>query len=189
MDNGDFKSEEKLTLSLKKGEPKAYEQVYRDSFPTIKTLVQLNSGCEDHVFDLLQDAIIALYQKLQDPSFVLTCKVSTFIYAICRNNWLKYLRNRKIKTEIFDVIKFDRIPDTLPDEEQTQKLEQLQKAFDRLDVKCQQILIKFYYYSQSLDEITQSLQLPNINAVKVKKCRCIQKLKEDLSKELCRHLK
>lgn len=180
MDNGDFESEEKLIWGLKTGVPKAYEKVYRDNFSFIKNLICLNSGRQDQVADILQEAIIVLYRKLQEPDFVLTCRVSTFIFAVCRNKWLKYLRNRKKTSELFEPRRFEPPAEELPDEEATRQSRQLQEAFDRLDAKCQQILIKYYFYAHSLSEITQALGFPNVNAVKVKKCRCIQKLKEDL---------
>lgn len=181
MDKGKSTSNEVLVEALRRGEPKAYEEIYRESLPAISGLVCLNSGHEEDAEDLLQEALIILFRKLQQPNFVLTCKITTFIYSICRNKWLYQLaKQASALKQIKDSYDFVELPDDVAGEQQDLLDKQLQKAFGHLDKNCQQILIKYYYHNQSLEDIAKSLEIYNVNAVKVKKFRCIQKLKNEL---------
>jgi RNA polymerase sigma factor (sigma-70 family) len=181
LDRGNFTSNEVLVEALRRGEPKAYEEIYHHSLPSISNLVCLNSGQEEDAEDLLQEALIIIFRKLQQPTFVLTCNIKTYLYSICRNKWLYHLAKRSSALKkLKDFHDFEEIPDDVAGEQQDLRDKQLQEAFTRLDEKCQQILIKYYFYNQSLEDIAKSLENYNVNAVKVKKFRCIQKLKNEL---------
>ena len=181
MDKGKSTSKEVLEEALRRGDPKAYEKVYRDSLPSILNLVGLNSGQEEDAQDLLQEAVIVLFRKLQQPDFVLTCKATTFIYSVCRHKWLRQLVKRASAfTRLRDTAEFVEVPDNTAEDQRDLLDKQLQEAFKHLDQNCQQILINYYFYNQSLEDIAKSLKVYNANAVKVKKFRCIEKLKNEL---------
>ncbi|MGV3587712.1 MAG: RNA polymerase sigma factor [Adhaeribacter sp.] len=182
MDTGKFLSEKELLIALRQGEPNAYENIYRKSLPTIISFVYLNSGQEEDARDLLQEALIVLFRKLQQPEFVLTCKVTTFIYAVCRNMWLHQLvKQGGVQPDINDIYPTKHLPENAAEEERDLLDKKLELAFKDLDAIGQQILIKYYFDNQSLEEIAHALNFPSANAVKVKKFRCIQKLKDALS--------
>jgi RNA polymerase sigma factor (sigma-70 family) len=186
VNQGEFQPDELLLIALRKGEPKAYEQIYRESLLTILTFVHLNSGQEEDAKDLLQEAIIVLFEKLQNPNFILTCKVTTYLYSICRNKWLNKLRggggtgknSTNPKRDVNDVHEYLDIPDIVGDDAQIELEEKLKQAFNHLDYICQAILVKFYFYNQTLEEIAKAINFSSANAVKVRKFRCLQKLKE-----------
>lgn len=181
LDNEKFTANEVLVEALRQGKPKAYEEIYRDSLPSVLSFVCLNSGHEEDAEDILQEALIVLFRRLQQPGFVLTCKVTTYIYSVCRKKWL-YLLSKKASSlkRIKDFYEFVEVRDDVATEQQELRDTQVQKVFEQLDEKCQQILIKYYFYNQSLEDIAKSLEIYNVNAVKVKKFRCIQKLKNEL---------
>ena len=60
----------------------------------IFSLVIKNSGNEDDAIDVLQDALIVLYEKVQLGTFELTVKLTTYIYGVSRNIWYNKLRGR-----------------------------------------------------------------------------------------------
>jgi RNA polymerase sigma factor (sigma-70 family) len=51
-----------------------------------------NNGSYDDARDIFQEAMIALYEKAQSDSFVLTSQIKTYVYSICRRLWLKRLQ-------------------------------------------------------------------------------------------------
>jgi len=172
-------SNEELTEDLRKGDAKAYEKLYRKSLPSIIRFVYLNHGHPEDAQDLLQEAAIVLFRKLLQPDFVLTCVPSTYIYSVSRKKWLYLLKKRKPAiSKIIDVEEYIEVPDYLPDEIEMLLEEKFRKAIDQLDEHCQVILRKFYYLNLSLEEIAQSINYTSANAVKVKKFRCIQKLRD-----------
>ncbi len=46
--------------------------------------------------DVYQNSMITFYNKIINPDFVLTCKISTYLYSVIYNNWLiEYNQNKK----------------------------------------------------------------------------------------------
>ncbi|PSR55894.1 hypothetical protein AHMF7605_21510 [Adhaeribacter arboris] len=179
MDPESNPTNEELTNALRKGETKAYEKLYCKSLPSLIRFVHLNNGQDEDAQDLLQEASVVLFRKLLQPDFVLTCAPSTYIYSICRKKWLYQLKKRKLAIiKIIDTNDYIDIPDYLPEEEDMLLEKRFREAFEQLDASCQEILRKFYYLNQSLEEIAQSIPYSSTNALKVKKFRCMQKLKD-----------
>ncbi len=176
-----YASEEKLIAALRRGEAKAYDYLYRDCRPMVINLIRTNSGVEEEAVDLLQEAMIVLFRNLQKADFVLTSKVKTYIYSICQNKWLYQLRQRNQPK-----ININEFEEVIAEESQEANYpltdQQLRQAINRLNEKCRLLLIYFYYNEQSLEEITHLLNFDNVNATKVRKFRCMQRLKE-LAKE------
>jgi DNA-directed RNA polymerase specialized sigma24 family protein len=42
----------------------------------------------------LQDALVAIWQKVSQPDFSLSSRLDTLVFAIARNLWLKNLRKQ-----------------------------------------------------------------------------------------------
>lgn len=58
--------------------------------------IMTNSGSSDEADDIYQDCIERLMQKVDKYNFKLTCKFSTFLFAICKLKWLLVLEKRQI---------------------------------------------------------------------------------------------
>jgi len=63
-----------------------------ENFPVILRMVQQNNGSDDDAKDLFQEAMIILYEKVQQGDFDLYSKLKTFLYAVCRRLWQKKLQ-------------------------------------------------------------------------------------------------
>jgi len=164
-----------LVDALRRGETKAYDTLYQQCRPMIQHLLLQNNGNKEDSSDLLQEAMAVLHRNLQHPNFVLTSKVSTYIFSICRQQWLYQLRHHFTTTDI------EPYYETLHEEgPQTPLLtdQQLAAALSQLDEKSQQLLVSFYYGNQSLAEIARDLNLSNANVAKVTRHRCVQRLRE-----------
>ena len=68
-------------------------EFYQKCFGKVSGFVQRNHGTAEDAWDLLQDAMLAVYYKLKQQTFSLTCPFDAFIYILCRNLWLKKIRN------------------------------------------------------------------------------------------------
>lgn len=179
MDSKSIQSNEELTKALRKGEAKAYEKLYCKSLPSIIRFAHLNHGQAEDAQDLLQEASIVLFRKLLKSDFVLTCAPSTYVYSVCRKKWLYQLKKRKLDIiKIIDTEDYIQITDYEPNEAELLLEQRFREALYQLDEHCQLILKKFYYLNLSLEEIAQSINYTSANAVKVKKFRCMQKLKD-----------
>jgi RNA polymerase sigma factor (sigma-70 family) len=136
----------------------------------------------DLLKDIYQDAVIVLYEKSKDPDFKLTCSIQTYINSICRNQLLnKYKENSRFISKVDD---FDpNVNDWFEefDEEKETRLSSIESALEILKEKgekCFEILKRFFYQKQSMDEIAVELNYTNGDNVKNQKSRCQKKLKE-----------
>lgn len=160
-----------------------FTKVYDEHKPyTMRFLNKMNSDY-DLLSDLYQDAMVLLFQKAKDPSFKLTCSIQTYINSVCRNQLLNNFRHSsRFVTKEMD---FDpTITDWFEDEFDTEKearINLIEKALNHLKEsgeKCFEIIKRFFYEKQSMDEIAQALNYTNGDNVKNQKSRCQKKLKE-----------
>lgn len=175
--------EQPLLSALRAGSPQVYAELYRQCRPTITRFIQLNNGRAEDAVDVLQDAMIVLFRNVQKPGFTLRCKASTYLYSVCRQLWLYQLRQQKPTTDIAGYVEI------LPEETHTAAMaadDLVNRALQRLDARSRDLLTDYYYKNLSLTEITEHHHLPNANCAKVRKFRCLQRLKE-VVKDLLRH--
>lgn len=85
-------TEQALLKGLAENDSKAIETIYKDNFNMVQNYILNNNGTYDEARDIFQEAMIALYEKAQTDSFVLTCRINTYVYSICRRLWLKRLQ-------------------------------------------------------------------------------------------------
>lgn len=173
-----YGSKEDLLAALRRGDNKAYDHLYSECRPVIFHFMARNNGTKEEGLDLLQEALIVLFKKLHQPEFSLTASPRTYIYSICRKKWLNHLR----KNAPGKIIDLEDVQEHLavdwPETDDRPTDVELEKAVSRLDELCRELIVRFYYSRQSLEEIARELNLGKANAVKVRKHRCMQRLKE-----------
>ncbi len=83
--------DELIIAEIRRKNEVALQELYKVHYPMIVHFICSNNGTEQEAKDIYQDAIIAFYERVLQPDFVLTCKIKTYIYAVCRRLWLKRL--------------------------------------------------------------------------------------------------
>lgn len=152
---------------------------YKDN--SLRFMRKMNNDF-DLIKDIYQDAVIVLYEKSKDPNFKLTCSIQTYINSICRNQLLnKFKENSRFisKADEFDPNVNDWFEEF--DEEKETRLSSIENALEILKEKgekCFEILKRFFYQKQSMDQIAVELNYTNGDNVKNQKSRCQKKLKE-----------
>lgn len=152
---------------------KALNGLYQ-ALPLTKKYIQTNSGNADDAKDIFQDALVALYKKIQERNFALSVPLKTYLLAIVRNLWMAELRRRNkwpLTTEMAD------IADEAPAGDDKSGF--AAAAFNLLGEKCRQLLILFYFKKKSFREISASLAFGDEKTAKNQKYRCLQKAKEN----------
>ena len=92
--------DQQLLLRLSAGDKDVLVSLYRSHFSMIRNYISKNNGRTEDAEDLLQDALVVLWQKVHQGNFILSSKLSTYIMAICKNLWLKRLsKNQRIEGE------------------------------------------------------------------------------------------
>ena len=135
------------------------------------------------LLDIYQDAIIVLYEKSKDPDFKLTCTVQTYLNSICRYQLLNRFNSKSAlnNADEFDPNYKDWFDDDELNNEQEFKIQSIENGLSVLKDsggKCYEILKRYYYEKQSMQEIAEFMGYTNSANVKNQKARCQKQLKE-----------
>lgn len=173
----EFTTENELFAGLRRGDSSAFRKVYVLHFNMVKYLIIKNSGREEDAHDIFQEAMVALFEQLSSGKFEQRSSLKTWIYAVCRNKWLKQLEKQKRNVRLVDFENADDV--LLPEElaEGNEKSATLRKSLEQLGVQCRKLLLLYYYFKKSMEEIAADLNYTNADNAKSQKYKCLQKLK------------
>ena len=178
-------NDEILIEGIKKQNNKVIAEVYTRFFPSVRHFIYRNNGSIDDARDVFNDALVVLLNKAREDALDLNCSLKTYIYAICRNLWLK-----KINSDVVDQINYSEIEDTLEgadlieesffDFNKAQLL--FQKHLVRLSPTCRK-LVQHFLEGKSFNEITQLMNYKNESYARKRKYRCIKVLIKRIKKD------
>lgn len=172
--------DELIVAEVRKNNTVALRELYKTHYPMVLNMILTNSGTEPEARDVYQDAIIAFYERIQQPDFTLTCKIKTYLYAVCRRLWLKRLYEKKRYTgKIEEGDAFLQIDEELQDIEENEKqLRAMRTSLEGLGEPCRSILEDFYIHNHTMDEIRDKFGYTNADNAKNQKYKCLQRLKK-----------
>ena len=155
-------------------------ELYKAHFPMAVNLICSNNGTEQEAKDIYQEAVIAFYEKLQQPEFTLTCKIKTYLYAVCRRLWLKRLAEKKrTRGSMHEAETFGGIEDEMTDiEEKEKRFSRMSEALNALGEPCRSIIEDFYIRDFSMESISDKFGYTNSENAKNQKYKCLQRLKK-----------
>lgn len=172
-----------IVRNIKVKDRKTLTAIYKDTYPMLAKYVLENSGSNADAQDIFQDAMYLLIKKANHPEFTLTAKVSTFVFGIGKNLWLKQLTRKKIDIKALQI---ENEFDAGPNEEEHQKLALVKKmkaCLVALGEPCKTILEQFYFLKTSMNEIAEMLSYTNANNAKNQKYKCFIRLKKMMNVE------
>ena len=83
-----------LRQALLADREKALTQLYRRAFPAVRRHIQRHGGSAQDAQDVIQDALVLLYEQAVNNTLTLTATASTYLVGISRNLWHHELRRR-----------------------------------------------------------------------------------------------
>ncbi len=173
-------NEQALIRGLANNDTKAIETIYKANFNMIQSFVVNNNGSYDDARDVFQEAMIALYEKAQGESFVLTCKLNTYIYSICKRLWLKRLQQLGKYTN-----QIDSIEETVSVEEDLEmhlrknaEFTIMDRALNSLGEPCKSLLEGFYIKDLDMQTLAKDFGYTNADNAKNQKYKCLMRLKK-----------
>ena len=157
---------------IKSGDESAIDFIYEKYYRMMVKLVRKNSGTEEEARDVYQDAVIVFWQKARKPEFVLTARISTYLYSVCNNLWLKELeRKSRLSGESADSA-------VSHDHEQKEKIRAVRTCIEELGDTCKKVLSYYYFDGMSMKVIAERLGFANAETAKTKKYKCKKALDE-----------
>jgi RNA polymerase sigma factor (sigma-70 family) len=172
--------DELILTEIRKKDERALRELYRTHYPMVVHLICSNNGTEQEAKDIYQDAVMAFYEKAQQPQFTLTCKIKTYIYAVCRRLWLKRLwEKRKVTGNILEIETFSGIDDEMIEiEEMENRFRKMGTALSALGEPCRSIIEDYYIRDLSMENISEKFGYTNAENAKNQKYKCLQRLKK-----------
>lgn len=155
------------------------KRLYSDNYPVIRKLVLTNSGNEHDAKDILQDGIEVLCKKSVSREFKLTCSVTTYLYSVCKNIWLKELRGKQPTVRLTET-HFESITvegDFETNMELTERQQLLYRLLEQEGEVCKNLLELYYIQKMPLKEIAVKMKYANMKSAKTQKYKCLKKLR------------
>jgi RNA polymerase sigma factor (sigma-70 family) len=150
----------------------------------VTALVTRSHGTIDDANDVLQDALIVLWERVRQGRFEARAKLSTFVYATAKNIWLRQLarRRREVATDMQPDFNAAGDPSPLEEMMETEAAQRIAGALSHLGEPCKSLLTLFYWEEASMQEIAERLGFANAETAKSKKYQCKQALHKLLRK-------
>jgi RNA polymerase sigma factor (sigma-70 family) len=157
---------------IRKGDEGALVGLYRDNRSPVRALILRNSGTEEDADDMLQEALVTLWERVRTGKFHYSAKLGTYVYATARNMWLRRLarRRREVSGDGTDAPADDASPLDMMIEEEESAI--VRSALERLGEPCRKLLLLFYWEEESMASIAAALGMANADTVKSKKYQC-----------------
>lgn len=172
--------DELILAEIRKNNEAALGELYKTHYPMAVNLICSNSGTEQEAKDIYQEAVIVFYERAQQPQFELTCKIKTYLYAVCRRLWLKRLAEKKrFNITIPETETFEGVEEEVKDaEEKELNLKRMEDSLHALGEPCRSILEDFYIHNFSMEIIREKYGYTSADNAKNQKYKCLQRLKK-----------
>ena len=172
-------NEQALLKGLAKDDTKAIETIYKENFNMVQNFIINNNGSYDDARDIFQEAMIALYEKAKSDSFVLTSKISTYVYSICRRLWFKRLQQLGRFTGHIDSLEETIAVEDDIDFHQKKDAEFviMNRALNSLGEPCKSLLEGFYVKKIDMQTLAKEFGYTNADNAKNQKYKCLMRLK------------
>ena len=168
-------NEHEIIESIRSGKTeKPIRQLYRE-FPKIKSLIAAAGGSKSEAQETFHDALVLLIEKVNDPSFELTSKLTTYLYGINRLLWKNKLRKKQSNKELEwkDTLILNNEELGLI-EEKEEKLNALEKVLGEISKRCREIFNRFYSQQESMKVIADAMGFSSVNSAKTQKYKCME---------------
>jgi RNA polymerase sigma factor (sigma-70 family) len=181
-----FNEDSRLLEALRNGDDGALEELFRRNRRPVASLVIRSHGTEDDVEDVLQEALVVLWERIRSGSFEYQARLSTFIYATAKNIWMRRLARQRRElpadSEMFEVAGGDPTPDE--ELEGNERIAAVQAAMEKIGNPCRELLLLYYWEERSMEEIAGRLGFANADTAKSKKYQCKKALEQLVKKAL-----
>lgn len=169
-----------ILAEIRKNNEAALGELYKTHYPMAVNLICSNSGTEQEAKDIYQEAVIAFYERAQEPGFLLTCKIKTYLYAVCRRLWLKRLAEKKrFSISIPETETFDGVETEVQEaEEREVSFTRMSESLHALGEPCRSIIEDFYIHDFSMEIISEKFGYTSADNAKNQKYKCLQRLKK-----------
>ena len=187
-------TDNELVNMIRDGHSDGFTSIYEYHKEYCMNFMKSKFSDHDEIQDIFQDAVIRLYEKIQDVEFKLTCSIQTYLNSICWNQIKVRLQKsgRFVQKTDYEGEDFlENISDSLEDpdginHERVKVIQEVLLLMKSNSSKCYDLLVRFWYRKQSMDKIAIDLGFNNADSAKSQKAKCQRNLKSGVLKKLQR---
>lgn len=173
-----------LLEGLAAGNREAVAEIYKLYRPMLIKWIITRGGTEIDADDIFQEALMVMFEKAKLPEFCLTCKLSTYLFAISKRLWFKKIEyssgyigfNEQEEEEESAGHAYE--DDLLMHLEKEHQFIQLWQSMEKLGEPCSQLLKAFYIDNKSMQQIAADFSYTNAENAKTQKYKCLTRLKK-----------
>jgi RNA polymerase sigma factor (sigma-70 family) len=163
-------NDQEILVRLKQGDENTLDLLYKQHYRMMVKMIIKNNGSEEEAKDIYQESLIIIWQRARDPEFVLTSKISTYLYSVCLNLWRKELeRKKRFSHEVNDGVE-------VMDLDKDERIKIINKCIQKLGDTCRDVLTYYYFDRLSMVEIAEKMGFANSDTSKTKKYKCKKEL-------------
>jgi RNA polymerase sigma factor (sigma-70 family) len=179
-ENATIETDQALIQRIRKGDENVLLEIYRNNINMVIKFVTDNSGYPEDGEDMLQDAVVVLWENAHKPDFDLTSKISTYLYSVVRNKWLRELTKRKAGkiANIDDYEIPEETIDVLKKIIHREEYKVILQCLELLGNTCRKILTMFYLEERGMEEIAHLMSFNSSDVAKAKKWQCKKELEQ-----------
>jgi RNA polymerase sigma factor (sigma-70 family) len=171
---------------IRKGDDKGLAMLYEANRKPVRAFISRNHGTTDDADDMLQEALVVLWERVRTNRFEYTARLGTFLYATVRNLWLRKLARtrREVPTDNGNQTTDDDAVSALDVMVESEEARIVQEELERLGDPCKTLLLLYYWEEQTMEQIAAALNFANADTAKSKKYQCKKALQKLLKARL-----
>ncbi|MEM6273210.1 MAG: sigma-70 family RNA polymerase sigma factor [Bacteroidota bacterium] len=180
-------SDEELIAGIRSGKEAAdrcLAQLYADNRTVIGAFIAKCGGSPSEADEVLQHGVIRVYEQILDGKFAGKSRISTYLFAICRNRWRDLLKRSGRTVPILPEIEAE-LPDTERDPlgflEVADLAQRVREILNTLDETCRQLLYWSDGEGRPMKWVAEQLGY-SVQAAMNKKTKCRKAMREKVRK-------
>ncbi|RME97612.1 MAG: sigma-70 family RNA polymerase sigma factor [Bacteroidetes bacterium] len=165
-----------LLRRIQTDDKQALEEIYLAYQNDFLRLARRQGISQADALDIYQDVVVAFFQQSQCTGFVLQQGIKAYLMGIGRYKCYEVNRQKNRYVALIQAEEVDQT--TAQQEDNSERQQQLRRAFRQLSPSCQEVLRLFYYRGLSLADIVAQTDYKNTTTVKSHKSRCLKRLSQ-----------
>ena len=175
-------SDQQYIEALRRNDARLIREIYQHYSAQALRWVVARGGSPDDARDIFQEALMAVFDKAQQPDFELTCPLGALLHVIWSRKWIDRLRQKGRETEVrneeerrYNIEVADDVLTTAEDAlaEQSRQ-ERLTRAFAQLSDLCRQLLT-LLSNGIAPREAAETLQMNSVDTLYRRKNACTER--------------
>lgn len=167
-----MKDSERFIDALITGNERVIKEIYNHLFPKIKSYVMKNRGDSQDASDVFHDGLMYIIVTQKEKKSEIK-SFEAYLFVVCKNIWLKTLKNKVIKTDTLTLVDKEEELSTFIIEQQLYDF--YIEKFELLSENCNEIL-SGYFNGMTYEELVIEYAYASINAVRQRVFKCRTKL-------------